>query len=108
MSNIYESLHQVEYGYDAISENLPMAFEDEMVATEKEVDENEAFPSRKLPGKVLIVENNRELLELLVSLFAPYYQVLEATNGKEAFKLAKDKLSDLIVSDLVLPELSGI
>lgn len=96
------------YAEDIISKNLLISVKGnettipEIRNDEKEISSEDSF------GKVLIVEDNHELLELLVTLFAPYYQVLEAKNGREAFELAKNELPDLIVSDIVMPELTGI
>ena len=58
--------------------------------------------------KILIVEDNTELLELLRShLRMAGYATSTATNGLDALKKARAGLPDLIVLDLVLPELDG-
>jgi DNA-binding response OmpR family regulator len=58
--------------------------------------------------KLLIVEDNSELLELLrLNLKEAGFTVATAANGLEALKKARSLLPDLIVLDLVLPELDG-
>jgi DNA-binding response OmpR family regulator len=58
--------------------------------------------------KILIVEDNTELLELLRSYVRlAGYTTATATNGLEALKKARSGTPDLIVLDLVLPELDG-
>jgi len=58
--------------------------------------------------KILIVEDNTELLELLRSYVRMAgYSTSTATNGLEALKKARSSTPDLIVLDLVLPELDG-
>jgi len=58
--------------------------------------------------KILIVEDNTELLELLRShLRMAGFATSTATNGLEALKKARSAVPDLIVLDLVLPELDG-
>lgn len=57
--------------------------------------------------KVLIVEDNPELLDILVSLFSPTYDVITAINGKEGLQKARESQPDLIVSDVMMPEMSG-
>lgn len=58
--------------------------------------------------KLLIVEDNTELLELMrLGLKQAGFCVLTATNGVEALKKARSAEPDLIVLDLVLPELDG-
>lgn len=58
--------------------------------------------------KILIVEDNTELLELLRShLKLAGFTTATATNGLEALKKVRSSAPDLIVLDLVLPELDG-
>ncbi len=57
---------------------------------------------------ILIVEDNKELLETLVKLFSPFYQVLHAMNGQDGFDIALDKQPDLVLSDVMMPVMSGI
>lgn len=57
--------------------------------------------------KVLIVEDNAELLHTLEEIFSPLYQVITAQNGEEGLKLVAEELPDIIVSDVMMPEMSG-
>jgi two-component system alkaline phosphatase synthesis response regulator PhoP len=58
--------------------------------------------------KLLIVEDNTELLELLrLGLKQAGFSVHTATTGLEALKKARAMSPDLILLDLVLPELDG-
>ena len=56
---------------------------------------------------VLIVEDNEELLQMLISLLSPLYRVVIAMNGKEGLARAKDEHPDLILSDVMMPIMSG-
>ncbi len=61
-----------------------------------------------MPG-VLIVEDDNELREMLkLSLNRRRITVLEATNGKEAIAHFKPSVTDLIVTDLIMPEEDGL
>jgi len=58
--------------------------------------------------KILIVEDNTELLELLrLGIKQAGFSVSTATTGLEALKKARAGSPDLILLDLVLPELDG-
>src|SRR5947209_1086408 len=58
--------------------------------------------------KILIVEDNTELLELLrLNIKEAGYSVAVATTGIEALKKIRSSRPDLMVLDLVLPELDG-
>lgn len=56
---------------------------------------------------VLIVEDSIELRTYLKGCFEGSYQLLEAENGLDGFKLASEELPDLIVSDVMMPEMDG-
>jgi DNA-binding response OmpR family regulator len=61
-----------------------------------------------MPG-VLIVEDEKELREMLkVSLTRRKFTVLEAENGKEAIIHFKPSITDLVVTDLIMPEEDGL
>jgi two-component system alkaline phosphatase synthesis response regulator PhoP len=58
--------------------------------------------------KILLVEDNARLLELLrLNLKAAGFSIATASDGIEALNKARSLLPDLIVLDLVLPELDG-
>jgi DNA-binding response OmpR family regulator len=59
-------------------------------------------------GKILVVEDDRTLLELLrYNLARQDYEVVTATSGIQALELAKNEKPDLVILDLMLPELDG-
>src|SRR5258708_20721034 len=58
--------------------------------------------------KILIVEDDADLLSLLrLTLKQKGHSIATASNGIEALKKARSLLPDVIVLDLVLPELDG-
>ena len=59
--------------------------------------------------KILIVDDEKDILELLdYHLIKEGYKTMKASNGKEALKVAKDFLPDLVLLDLMMPEMDGI
>lgn len=56
---------------------------------------------------ILIVEDDIEILNLLLNIFSEKYHVYTAVDGKTALKSANEKLPDLIISDVMIPELNG-
>lgn len=60
-----------------------------------------------LTTTILLVEDNKELLEVLQQLFSPYYKTLIACNGKEGLDIAISEKPNLIVSDIMMPEMTG-
>lgn len=58
--------------------------------------------------KILVIEDNQDIRENIVELLElSGYDVLEAENGKVGAKLAIDVLPDLILCDIMMPELDG-
>ena len=60
-------------------------------------------------AKILIVEDNQLIRqELLDVMEMEDYQVVEAKDGIEGVKLAKEKLPDIIISDMLMPNKNGL
>lgn len=56
---------------------------------------------------VLVAEDNVDLLAYLHEHLADHYRVLEAETGTQALALAREHAPDLIVSDVMMPEMDG-
>jgi len=57
--------------------------------------------------KLLVTEDNVELLMLMKQLLKPYYRVYTARNGIDALNIIHEKDLDLIISDVMMPEMGG-
>ncbi|WP_162183648.1 response regulator [Wocania ichthyoenteri] len=57
---------------------------------------------------ILVVEDNFELQNFLKQLLSDQYNVLLSENGKQGYYHAKNNIPDLIVSDIMMPEMDGI
>jgi len=57
--------------------------------------------------KLLVVEDNLELLMLMQQALKSQYRVYIAKNGKEAIKILQTKELDLVISDVMMPEMDG-
>jgi signal transduction histidine kinase/DNA-binding response OmpR family regulator len=56
---------------------------------------------------VLVVEDNDEARAYLRSRFAPEFEVMEAATGAEALERAQERVPDIVVSDVMMPEMNG-
>lgn len=56
---------------------------------------------------ILIVEDNDELREFLVEIFSPVYNVLSASDGIQAWDEIARNQPDIILSDLMMPNMDG-
>ena len=83
--------------------------EKESQATEEETEVSEMlFIPKQKEITILIVEDEKNIRELLKDILLPYYQVREAGNGEEALKEVEQKQPDIIISDVLMPKLDGI
>jgi len=57
--------------------------------------------------KLLIVEDNREFRSFLQNELSEKYNILVAVNGKEGLEMAREHQPDLVITDVMMPEMSG-
>lgn len=71
------------------------------------LSEDTAPTANSNASRVLIVEDNTELLRLMKRLLQPRYHVLTANDGREALQLIQTNKIDIVVSDVMMPEMDG-
>ena len=72
-----------------------------------EEDQKEVKLENKNLYKVLIVEDDHDLNEFIVSGLATDFETHSARNGKEGFEMTKSIDPDIIITDVMMPELNG-
>jgi len=78
-----------------------------MVKEESNATEEEKEPSDVRP-LILIVEDNDDIRQYVNESLSEDYRIIEARNGKEGRDLAFNQIPDLVVSDIMMPEMDGI
>ena len=58
--------------------------------------------------KILIVEDDRALLKVLQLHLKSSYDITLAKNGKQGLEMATTQLPDLILMDIMMPEMDGL
>jgi len=58
-------------------------------------------------AEILIAEDNPDMRALLVTLVGRHYRVRAARNGREALDMVHERAPDLVLSDVMMPEMSG-
>jgi PAS domain S-box-containing protein len=64
-----------------------------------------------LPAKrarILYADDNRDLREYVTYVLTPFHDVVAAKNGREALEAARSASFDLIVSDVMMPDMDGL
>jgi GAF domain-containing protein/class 3 adenylate cyclase len=87
---------------------LPLEKEQEGTTTEADVQDSELVAS-STPSKILMVDDNPDLRAYVSRILRQEgYQVWTARNGSEGFQVAQECSPNLIVTDLMMPEVSGL
>ena len=69
----------------------------------------ETIEEEEMLGKVLLVDDEQDILVLLkYNLEKENFLVQTASNGRVAIEVAKDFMPDIIVLDVMMPEMDGI
>ena len=89
-----------------IVDTIPTPIQSQFIEKDEEIEEQNQDSSEK-KHTVLLVEDNVELLQILRDLFSPSFNVLTATNGEEGLQLVYEQKTDLIISDIMMPKMSG-
>lgn len=66
------------------------------------------YADKALLPHVLIVEDNPDMLHFLENILEDNYRVSTAKNGVEGLKAARNQNFNLIISDVMMPEMDGI
>ncbi len=77
---------------------------------EEDIQEEEVITEETKLGLplILLVEDNEDLLTLMLRLAKRKYNVVTAQNGREALEVIEKKDVDIIVSDIMMPEMDGV
>ncbi|HLS94965.1 MAG TPA: two-component regulator propeller domain-containing protein [Sphingobacterium sp.] len=95
MSHMYPDAVHTE-----ITTRIPTESKHEPDGTSYEEDEEQA-------PIVLVIEDNFDILDYIDKSLQENYQVLLANNGKEGLQKAITHIPDIIVSDIMMPEMDG-
>ena len=97
------------FAEDEVDENTENVDYAVLSADEMEnVSEIDMLEEKPAASTILLVEDNEELLALMVRLLHGKYHILKAANGTEALEILAKQEVDLIVSDVMMPEMDGM
>ena len=96
---------QINKNADSVQQiEIPKPENDALLKAELE----ESAPIKRLPdAKILIVEDNDSIRDMLAGIFKPFYEVLTAADGAEGLALVRSEMPNIVVSDVVMPNMSG-
>ena len=106
----------LENNYNITISDSPVAYSLRHQPVVQMIEDVEALKDSDLPSrelvkkelKILIVEDNPEIRYYLKQSLHPNYETIEAANGRIGHELAIQHIPDLIITDVMMPEMNGI
>ena len=83
--------------------DLTKSWEEEVNNVEAETSN----PINKAKPNMLIVDDNIAILDIITESFSKDYDITRAENGNKAYEIAKNEDINIIISDNIMPEMSG-
>ncbi|GHT75079.1 hybrid sensor histidine kinase/response regulator [Bacteroidia bacterium] len=113
---IHLPLDEKEYRPEEFSvgngEEIAIMVQPSFQLTEDQNDEQEAKKKPENNAKnapsILLVEDDVDILNFIDSELSSRYKIYRANNGKEGLNKALKYLPDIVVSDIVMPEMDGL
>jgi signal transduction histidine kinase/ligand-binding sensor domain-containing protein/DNA-binding response OmpR family regulator len=109
---VYLKLGREHFKKEQIGESEAVVNDEMLIGTmdnrliENVPDEN--IQSKANEAKILIVEDNKALMDMLIRIFEPFYHVISAFDGQEGLEVVKREMPNLILSDVLMPGMSGV
>ncbi len=72
---------------------------------ESDNEQEEIYIGKK--PSMLIVEDNKDIREYIANSFEQDFEILTAIDGKEGLTLAFEKIPDIVISDVMMPNMDG-
>lgn len=105
----YDSADIIETALEEEAKQMPELVTDELPATEKM--ENVLGVSASKPFneyKVMIIDDDEDVRNLIEMQLGRYFTILTASNGAEGLNKLNEEQPDLVICDIMMPEMDGI
>lgn len=90
-------------------------FEDQQISltvngsrSDEAESEDRKQASESTRRKILVVEDNDDIREYIANTLADEADIIQACNGLEGMRMATEEMPDIIISDIMMPEMDGI
>lgn len=88
-------------------ETTESIIEEEVQQEEEEVATSTDLPKVGRRQKIVVVEDDSEIRSYLTEALSEDYDITECSNGKEGLAAVLKTMPDLVISDIMMPEMDG-
>ena len=71
-------------------------------------EREDIYPKGSSNAKILIVDDEKAIRDLVSDVLGDRYEVLQASDGKDAVEIISHGLPDLVITDIAMPGMNGI
>ena len=108
MGNSHLDKNEIDTNSDHFQQEIHTRKQIEAKPENPEVEQENKKAKPKTKYKVLLVDDEDEIRQYLHSELADTYKISEAVNGKVALEMILKEKPDLVISDVMMPEMDGI
>lgn len=96
--------------YDTFSKDAHVEFimNDSSISELQQETVNASPEEEDKETRILIIEDNEELRHFIYTVLSKDYVVFEAENGKQGLDITLSQMPDIVISDIMMPEMDGI
>lgn len=89
---------------DAIHQDNDQDVAEQACGSEETIEDEEETSQKPL---LLVVEDNKDILSYIAESFDEEYEVITAMDGRQGLAKALDRIPDIIISDIMMPNMNG-
>lgn len=107
LGNSHFTIEQLSEKKNETDEHLEINKQETELALEEQNVIEEPINNKTRGMKMLIVEDNESLKEMLIRIFETFYEIITASDGEEGLEKTRAEKPDIILSDIMMPKMSG-
>lgn len=101
------TVFKIEFDTLKADESVTLNKSDQKIELTEYIQENQQSIIDEEKSNILLVEDNTDMRNYIVALLEGDYNIMTAKDGLEGYKLAAELIPDFIISDWMMPRLSG-
>lgn len=104
---IIGEVKSIDKAYYANAETLDSELMELVAPTVDVISEVDTEHEQRNCPSILVIEDNPDMQSYIVECLTPTFHCITANNGELGLALAKEKIPDLVISDVMMPKMDG-